>query len=105
MGYFGAGEDQTTPGAQFEAFRPIRKLAKGGPSVAETYPALDRVTGAGFSGVPPVETGPGLSGGRDVCLRDVLTKRARAFGGVMEDVVSGVTAVCMESTRAISEES
>jgi len=70
----------------------------------KTCPAPD--AGVGFSGAPPIETGPiGLSGSRDVFLRDVLTNRARAFGCGMEDVVSGVTAFCRESTRAISEES
>ena len=70
------------------------------------YPAPNPRAGAGLSGTPPTETGPtGLLGKRSVFLRDVLTNRPRASGGVMEDVVNGVTAFCRESTRAISEES
>jgi hypothetical protein len=69
-------------------------------SLSKNYPA----PGAEFSGAPPTETGPTGSGNRDVFLRDVPTERARAFGCGMEDVVSGITAFCRESTRAISEE-
>ena len=83
-------------------------LACGGAAPIN-YPlalASDPVAGAGFSGAPLIETGPtGLLGSRDVVLRDVLTSRARAFGCGIEDVVSGVTAFCRESTRAIREES
>ena len=76
------------------------------PLPRRTYPSPDPGAGVGYSGAPPTETGPtGLLGSRDVFLRDVLAKWARAFGCVMEDVVSGVTAFCTESTRAISEES
>src|SRR4051794_12394545 len=75
-------------------------------AVAKTYPAFHPVAGAGFRGAPPIETGPtGLFGTRDVCLRDVLTSLARAVGCGIEEVVSGVTAFCSESTRAMSEES
>ena len=69
---------------------------------AKTYPAPH--PGAGLSGAPLTETGPTGLGSRDVFLRDVRA-RARAFGCGMEEVVSGVTAFCRESTRANSEES
>lgn len=93
---------------QFKVDDEIIDLAVKAPRISrrKTYPAPDPGVGAGLSGAPPTETGPtGLLSSRDVFLRDVLTNRARAFGCVMEDVVSGVTAFCRESTRAIGEES
>ena len=67
----------------------------------EIYPGA----GAGLSGAPLTETGPTRLGSRDVFLRHVLATRVRAFGCGMEEVVSGVTAFCRESTRVNSEES
>jgi len=72
---------------------------------AKTYPAPHPGAGAGLSGAPLTETGPAGLGNRDVLLRQVLATRVRAFGCGMEEVVSGVTAFCKESTRVNSEDS
>ena len=54
------------------------------------------------SGAPLIETGPkGLPGCRDIRLRAVNVSRPRPEG--MDDVNSGASAFCSESTFAISE--
>jgi hypothetical protein len=99
-----ASECSSAPEEERSDIRLALTEAKHQPPKA--YPAPDPGAGAGFTGAPPTETGPsGLLGSRDVFLRDVLTNRARTFGLGMEEVVSGVTAFCRESTRPINEES
>ena len=71
---------------------------------AEKLPEPDHPRGgAGLSGAPPTETGPKNLGSRDIFLRGATWERA--FGCGIAEVVSGVTAFCRESTRAMSDES
>jgi hypothetical protein len=72
---------------------------------AESYPRPDPSIGAGLSGAPPTETGPDGLGICEGFLCDGLTAGARAVGCEMVEVVTGVAAFCMASTRAASEES
>ena len=72
---------------------------------AEGYPEPELGAGAGLSGAPPTETGPKGLGNGGIIFRDLPTSRARAFGRGMLEVVKGVTALCIASTCAASEES
>ncbi len=89
----------------FKGYNVGPKPRASASHTSSSYPERDADPGAGLSGAPPTETGPTGLGSRNIFLCDVPTNRARAFDCGMEEVVSGATAFCRESTRAVSEES